>query len=384
MKRAFRHLARFGLLGLALTLGLQSTLGLQAEPTVPRESVRWHYERALALDAQDQPGRALAALYRALDAADERRRELQRAIKATLPAADRAALEQLERTAYDRRLAGSPAQRQARQAVAAEFERLAGARLEPPQLAEWQALSLRTVECRYLMARLYWRGDRAADVVLALSSVVDAPGLSDHFPAWLLLARAYGRLGAWERALPSLERLAAAAGVSNPEAQRALKFLKDAAARRSTPPDQARAQEALQTAVTAIESACLASPDIYRALTLGRGLQDPVAYLELAHLCEEEEGERRDEARATLLEAIRARETFFPVAWLALGELDETRAAELEAEGKRADARRACQSAAEAFETAFQQLERLDFQPGRDFDPARLTELQRKIAALRE
>ncbi len=381
MKGAFRRLGnrRFRLLLAALALGVCS---LRADPILPRESARWHYERALALEAQDQPGRELAALHRALDAVDERRRELQRAIKATLSPAERAALEPLERTAYDRRLAGSPEQRQARQAATAEFERLAAARLAPLQLAEWQALRLRAAECRYLMARLYWRSDRAADAILALSQIVDVPGLPDHIPAWLLLARAYGKLGAWERALPLLTRLYEAAGVSDREARRALQFLKASAAQRSTLTDQARAREALQTAVTAADNACLADPATYRALTLGRGLQDPVAYLELAQLFEEEE--QPDEARATLLEAIRAREAFFPIAWLALGDLDGARAADLEAEGKRADALSACQSAAEAFETGFRQLERLDFQPERDFDPTRLAELRRKIAALQK
>ncbi|QUV87096.1 hypothetical protein J8C07_07795 [Chloracidobacterium sp. S] len=46
-----------------------SAAGALAVQTIPRESVRWHYERALVLDAQGHTGRAIAALYRALDAA---------------------------------------------------------------------------------------------------------------------------------------------------------------------------------------------------------------------------------------------------------------------------------------------------------------------------
>lgn len=364
-----------------VTLGL-GALGLRAEPTIPREDVRWHYERALTLEAQDQPGRALAALYRALDAADARRRALRRAVKAALPADKRTDIEQLERTAYDRRLTGSPDQQRAQRALADEFDRLAAAHLTAADLAEWRALPLRTAECRYLMAHLYWRSDRAADAVLALTQIVDAPGLPDHAPARLLLARAYHRLGAWERALPHLERLAAAAGLADPDARRALKFLKTNLSQRTPPTDRAKAREALQTLTTAVENACLSEPTTYRALTLGRGLRDPVAYLELAHLFEEDD-ERRDEARAVLLEAIRVRDDFFPVAWLALGDVEETRAAALEADGDRSAAVQAYQAAAAAFETAFRQLEQLDFQPGRDFDPARLPALRRKIAALR-
>lgn len=368
---------------LVVTLGL-GALGLRAEPTIPRESVRWHYERALTLEAQDQPGRALAALHRALDAADERRRALQRAVKAALPPDKRTDIEQLERTAYDRRLAGAPDQQRAQRALADEFDRLAAAHLTAADLAEWRALPLRTAECRYLMAHLYWRSDRAADAILALTQIVDAPGLPDHAPARLLLARAYHRLGAWERALPHLERLAAAAGLADPDARRALKFLKTALSQRTTPTDHAKAREALHTLTTAVENACLSEPATYRELTLGRGLRDPVAYLELAHLFEDEEDERREAFRAVLREAIRARDEFFPVAWLALGDAEETRAAGLEASGDRSAAVQAYQAAAAAFETAFRQLEQLDFQPERDFDPARLPALRRKIAALQE
>ncbi|MCS7079123.1 MAG: hypothetical protein NZ585_03620 [Chloracidobacterium sp.] len=382
MTRAVRRRDGLRLFSLVVALGL-GLFSLRAEPVIPRNGVRWHYERALVFDAQDQIGRALAALHRALDAAEERRRELQRIVKATLPADKRAALEALERTAYDRRLVGSADQRQAQQVLAAEWERLAAERLASSDLAEWHALLLRTAECRYLMAQLYWRNDRAADAILVLTQVVDAPGLPDYVPARLLLARAYNRLGAWERALPHLERLAEAIGLSDPEARQALKLLKTARTQRTPPPNHAKAREALQTLTTAVENACLAKPTTYRDLTLGRGLKDPVAYLELAHLFAEDE-EQRDEVRAVLLEGIRVRNDFFPVAWLALGDEAETRAAELEAAGKRSEAVQAYRFAAEAFETAFRQLEQLDFQPERDFDPARLTALRRKIAALCE
>ncbi len=383
MKRPADRRDKRALIVLCLWAVLAPGICSQAGPTLPREGVRWHYERALVLEVQEQTGRALAALHRALDAADERRRALQRAIKAALAADSHPALEQLERTAYDRRLAGSPEQRQAQRRLADEFDRLAAVCLSPAELAEWRSLPLQTAECRYLMAHLYWRNDRVADVILVLTQVVDVAALPDHVPARLLLAQAYSRLGTWEHALPHLEALAAAFGLSEPEAQQALRFLKTALARQTPPPDAAQARAALRTLTTAVENACSAQPATYRKLMLGGGLKDPVAYLELAHLCAEAD-EQRDDVRTVLAEAIEVREGFFPVAWLALGEAEETRAAELEAAGHRPAAIQAYQSAAKAFETAFQQLEQLDFLPERDFEPARLQALRRKLAALQE
>ncbi|QUV87098.1 hypothetical protein J8C07_07805 [Chloracidobacterium sp. S] len=117
-------------------------------------------------------------------------------------------------------------------------------------------------------------------------------------------------------------------------------------------------------------------------MTLGRHLHDPLAYLELAHLCEEED--TPEELRATLQEGIRVRGNFFPVAWLALGAEAEQQAAELEAANQAAEAQQAYRRAAEAFATAFEQLQQLDFQPVRDFDPERLTTLRRKLAQRQE
>jgi hypothetical protein len=358
-----------------------SAAGALAVQTIPRESVRWHYERALVLDAQGHTGRAIAALYRALDAAEEQRHALEVAIKAKLTETDRMALEQLERTARDRRLAGSSRQQQTQVELAQAFDQLAARHLSAADLGLWQTLAVQVTECRYFLARLYWRSERTADAIMTLVQVMDVPAMPEHILARLLLARAYGQLGAWEYAQPHLERLAALTDLQDPAARRALERLRKAVAQpKSSDPSSARAD--LQAVVTAIEQAFLSSPAAYRALTLGRHLHDPLAYLELAHLCEEED--TPEELRATLQEGIRVRGNFFPVAWLALGAEAEQQAAELEAANQAAEAQQAYRRAAEAFATAFEQLQQLDFQPVRDFDPERLTTLRRKLAQHRE
>ncbi|QUV84409.1 lipopolysaccharide assembly protein LapB [Chloracidobacterium aggregatum] len=358
-----------------------SAAGALAVQTIPRESVRWHYERALVLDAQGHTGRAIAALYRALDAAEEQRHALEVAIKAKLTETDRMALEQLERTARDRRLAGSSRQQQTQVELAQAFDQLAARHLSAADLGLWQTLAVQVTECRYFLARLYWRSERTADAIMTLVQVMDVPAMPEHILARLLLARAYGQLGAWEYAQPHLERLAALTDLQDPAARRALERLRKAVAQpKSSDPSSARAD--LQAVVTAIEQAFLSSPAAYRALTLGRHLHDPLAYLELAHLCEEED--TPEELRATLQEGIRVRGNFFPVAWLALGAEAEQQAAELEAANQAAEAQQAYRRAAEAFATAFEQLQQLDFQPVRDFDPERLTTLRRKLAQRQE
>jgi len=372
----------WGFLSVGFVLSLLAlAAGAPAAQTIPRESVRWHYERALVLDAQGHTGKAIAALYRALDAAEEQRHALEVVIKSRLAEADRTALEQLERTARDRRLAGSPRQQQTQLELARAFDQLAARHLSAADLGLWQTLAVQVTECRYFLASLYWRSERTADAITTLVHVIDAPGMPEHSLARLLLVRAYGQLGAWERAQPHLERLAALTDFQDPAARRALERLRKATAQPKSS-DLSSARADLHTVVTAIEQAFLASPAAYRALTLGRHLHDPLAYLELAHLCEEED--TPEELRATLQEGIRARGNFFPVAWLALGAEEEAQAAELEAAGKAAEARQACQRAAEAFATAFEQLQQLDFQPVRDFDPERLTTLRRKLAQRQE
>jgi len=372
----------WGFLSVGFVLSLLAlAAGAPAAQTIPRESVRWHYERALVLDAQGHTGKAIAALYRALDAAEEQRHALEVVIKSRLAEADRTALEQLERTARDRRLAGSPRQQQTQLELARAFDQLAARHLSAADLGLWQTLAVQVTECRYFLASLYWRSERTADAITTLVHVIDAPGMPEHSLARLLLVRAYGQLGAWERAQPHLERLAALTDFQDAAARRALERLRKATAQPKSS-DLSSARADLHTVVTAIEQAFLASPAAYRALTLGRHLHDPLAYLELAHLCEEED--TPEELRATLQEGIRARGNFFPVAWLALGAEEEAQAAELEAAGKAAEARQACQRAAEAFATAFEQLQQLDFQPVRDFDPERLTTLRRKLAQRQE
>ncbi len=352
-----------------------------ATQTIPRESVRWHYERALVLDAQGHTGRAIAALYRALDAAEDQRHALEVAIKSRLTETDRVALEQLERTARDRRLAGSPRQQQTQVELAQAFDQLAARHLSAADLGLWQTLAVQVTECRYFLARLYWRSERTADAIMTLVQVMDAPGMPEHSLARLLLARAYAQLGAWEHAQPHLERLAALADLTDPAARRALERLRKASAQPASGDSQS-ARADLQAVVTAIEQAFVASPAAYRALTLGRRLHDPLAYLELAHMCEEEDAP--EEMRATLQEGIRLRGNFFPVAWLVLGAEAEQQATELEAANKAAEAQQAYRRAAEAFATAFEQLRQLDFQPVQDFDPERLTTLRQKLAQRRE
>ncbi|MGQ9898143.1 MAG: hypothetical protein ACUVR8_11380 [Acidobacteriota bacterium] len=364
------------LLLVSLMLGYSApVIGLLTAQDIPRGSVRWQYERALVLDAQGHTGRAVAALYRALDAAEEQRDALEVAIKSSLEEADRLALEELERTVR-RRQAASPQPSQEQRELITTLDQLATRYLSADELSIWRTLNLQVAECRYLLARLYWRSERTADAIMTLVQMIDAPGIPEHSLARLLLIQAYEQLGAWEHAHPHLERLAALTDFHDPAARRALERLRRAATQSGNSSQQSIRTD-LQTVVNAIEQAFLSSPAAYRTLTVGRQLHDPLAYLELAHLYEDDEPE---EMRATLQEGIRARNNFFPVAWLALGAEAEQQAAELEAAGKTDAAQQAYRRAAEAFATAFRQLQQLDFQSGRDFDPERLTALRQKLA----
>ncbi len=343
-----------------------------------KESARWHYERALVLNAQEKPAKALAAIYRAFDRIEARRFELETAAKSKLNPAERKTLDAVERDAKDRRLEGKQTQSEARVLYRDQMEKLVQTALSTVQLDEWFSLKRELAECSYLMAVIQARNGRVSDAITALNAVVDAdPSLPEHVPARLLLLRSYQQLKAWQRALPHFRQLMKILDVSDPRAQKAVLELARATVgqRRDVNPEAA-----LRDGIAAIDDTLYAEPNKFREVTLGRKLRDPLVYVELAGIFSDEEEAR--EVEGTLSEAIRVRGGFFPVAFLGIAELEDAAAQGFEAAGKKKEAVEQYEAALKDYDTAYQQMKELDFAEGSDLDASHLEKLRKKIAAL--
>ncbi len=351
------------------------------EPTprlLEKDSSRWHYERALVLNAQEKPGKAIAAIYRAFDQLETRRGELETAAKTKLNAAERKTIDAIERDARDKRLDGTKTQSEARVLYREQMEKLVQTALTTVQLDEWFALKREAAECSYLLAVIQARNGRAADAITALNAVVDAdPSLPEHIPARLLLLRSFQQLKAWQRALPHLRQLIKMLDVSDPRAQKAVLALVRASTgqSRNVTPDAA-----LKDGIAAIDDTLFAEPAKFREATLGRKLRDPLVYIELAGIFSDEE--ETGEVEGTLSEAIRMRGGFFPVAYLGVADLEDTAAQALEAAGKKKEAVEKYEAALKDYDTAYKQMKELDFAEGSDLDASHLEQLRKKIATL--
>ncbi len=357
----------------------EETTGPVQDPSlIAKESARWHYERALVLNAQEKPSKALAALYRAFDWIDARRAELETAAKSKLTPVERKTLDVIERDAKDRRLNGSKVQGEAWALYREQIEKLAQTTLSTTRLDEWVSLKRDQAECSYLAAVIHARNGRAADAITALASVVDAdPAIPEHVPARLLLIRSYQQIRAWERALPHLKQLMSELSVSDPQARKALLTLSRARAGQRTDDTP---EAAMRVAIAAIDDTLYSEPGKFREATLGRKLRDPLVYIELADLFSDEEDSA--EVESTLAEAIRVRGGFFPVAFLGIADLDEVAGQSLEAAGKKKEAFARYESALKDYDMAFNQMKALDFTEGSDLDVSHLEQLRKKIAAL--
>lgn len=353
-----------------------------AETSVPslleKDSARWHYERALVLNAQEKPGKAIAAIYRAFDRIETRRGELEAAAKTKLNAAELKTLSAIERDAKDKRLEGTQTQNEARVLYREQMEKLVQTALPTAQLDEWFSLKRETAECSYLMAVIQARNGRAADAITALNAVVDAdPSLPEHIPARLLLLRSYQQLKAWQRALPHLRQLIKMLDVSDPRAQKAVLAL----VRASTgQPQNVNPDAALKDGIAAIDDTLFVEPGKFREATLGRKLRDPLVYVELAGIFSDEE--EVGEVENTLSEAIRMRGGFFPVAYLGIADLEDTAGQSLEAAGKKKEAIEKYQAALKDYDMAYRQMKELDFAEGSDLDASHLEQLRKKIETL--
>lgn len=353
------------------------------ETEVPRllekDSSRWHYERALVFNAQEKPGKAIAAIYRAFDRIEIRRGELEAAAKATLNPAERKTIDAIERDAKDRRLDGTKTQNEARVIYREQMDKLVQTALTTAQLDDWFSLKRETAECSYLMAVIQARNGRAADAITALNAVVDAdPSLPEHVPARLLLLRSFQQLKAWQRALPHLRQLIKILDVSDPRAQKAVLALVRASTGRAQ--NNTTPEAALKDGLAAIDDTLFGEPGRFREVTLGRKLRDPLVYVELASIFSDEE--ETTEVESTLSEAIRMRGGFFPVAFLGIADLEDTTAQALETAGKKKEAIERYEAALKDYDTAYRQMKELDFTEGSDLDGSHLEQLRKKIAML--
>jgi hypothetical protein len=356
---------------------------------VARDSVRWHYERALALHAEEKPGRALAALYAAIDTAEAERREFESRVKARIPASEKERIEKVERDAKDRRLAGSTAQRDAQRLFKREMELLAKRRLTEPEILRWRALKREAAETYYLLAFLHFQNQRTADALADLRHVVDAEdgaALNDgdapqddapeHVPARLLLARTLQQVKAWDKVSAHIIRLLRELNLTDARAQAALRRLSFYLGKPTPSP---KLSEAVQAALDVADEA-LADPAIYRAATIDRGLHDSLVYAELVENFAEDDDYARMEA--VLLEQLAARGGFAPLAYIGLGETAETAARRAEADNDAAAAAAKYALAIQRYETAVAQMKHLGLTPeSGDVDLSHLEELRKKIAA---
>jgi hypothetical protein len=154
----------------AAPAGRAQTVAAAAQSPAPavvvvKNSGRWHYERAL-IYAQENPAKGLAALYRTLENAEARRLDLERLVKAKLSPTERTELENFERVAKDRRLAGAPEQIAGRREFQKRLEAFARQKLSPAELAAWDALDL---ELRQIGGDLGFANKRPVRAIAALN-----------------------------------------------------------------------------------------------------------------------------------------------------------------------------------------------------------------------
>jgi hypothetical protein len=355
---------------------------------VARDSARWHYERALALHAEEKPGRALAALYAAIDTAEAERREFESRVKSRIPASEKERIEKVERDAKDRRLAGSTTQRDAQRLFKQEMELLAKRRLTEPEILRWRTLKREVAETYYLLAFLHFQNQRTTDALADLRHVVDAEdrivfsgGVAaddapEHVPARLLLARTLQQVKAWDKVSAHIIRLLRDLNLTDARAQAALRRLSFHLGKPSPSP---KLSEAVEAALDVADEA-LADPAIYRAATIDRGLRDSLVYAELVqHFAEDDDYARME---AVLLEQLAARDGFAPLAYIGLGETAETAGRRAEADNDAATAAAKYALAIQRYETAVAQMKHLGLTPeSGDVDLSHLEELRKKAAA---
>lgn len=307
-----------------------------------KHSARWHFERALILKAQDQPAHGIVELYRA-----------QESLK-------------LARDIFETRFAGKE--------------------LTKPQQAERDQIKVeldqQELELQQLLGMLQRQNQRTVDAITALEFVVESPH-PENILARLELVRAYQDLKAWDKAFPHARRLVAILKVSDAISHSAMEQIRQTLPNTKLAAREATLEKAFRTLILSIEASLYADPVKFREYTLGQKIRDPLVYAELVQLFSEED--KTDEMKSMLEEAIRIQDGFCPIAYLSLGDMQETAGDEAAKTNAAATAQELYLAALKNYEIAIDQLKYLDFREEKgELDLIHIQDLQKKLNQLQK
>lgn len=338
----------FGLFPQAIKLPQEQLKGTQPtaltptgeQPFVPaRNSPRWYYERALVLQVQEKPAHAIVELYRALESSKTAREP----IEAKLAQKNISKTEQAEQEQLKQELAGQE------------------------------------IEIQHLLGVLHLRNQRTVDAITALETVVSEPN-SENILARLELSQAYLELKAWDKVDIHAKRLIGLLKINTEQVSNATREVRQWLPRVKQG-GEPHLKEAFKTMLSAVEDALFDNPVLYRELTLGRKIRDPFVYAELIRLFMEQEN--MEETQGMLMEAIRVRSGFFPIAYIGLGEFQEITGQKAEQAKNAATALENYTAALKSYETALEQLKSLNFSPEKgEIDVEHIIQLRKKIDTL--
>lgn len=305
-----------------------------------RQSARWHFERALILKAQDRPAHGIVELYRA-----------QESLK-------------LARDIFETRFAGKD--------------------LTKAQLAEREQIKIELDQeelyIAHLLGMLQRLNQRTVDAITALEFVIESPH-PENILARLELVRAYQDLKAWDKAFPHARRLIAILKVSDAISTSAMEQIRQTLPNTRLAGREATLEKAFRSLILSIEASLFADPVKFREYTLGQKIRDPLVYAELVQLFSEEE--KTDEMKSMLEEAIRIQDGFCPIAYLSLGDMQETAGDEAVKTNAPATAQELYLAALKNYEIAIDQLKYLDFREEKgELDLIHLQDLQKKLNQL--
>jgi len=184
-----------------------------------------------------------------------------------------------------------------------------------------------------------------------------------HLPAQVALVRALNKKGISSEAVTELERVFEILKITDEYTVAKLNQIKQSNADQKRQPKPEVIQRAIYNLIDAIDNMIKDSPSVFKQATVDAGLRDPAVIFELALLYQED---GQYDAMSNLLKtAIEARGDFFPVAYLGLGQVYEQK--------------KSYGEAIAAYEAAADQLRRLGFEEGKDFDTDKIQELKLKL-----
>ncbi|MBI4748683.1 MAG: hypothetical protein HY774_09340 [Acidobacteria bacterium] len=305
-----------------------------------KQSARWHFERALILKAQDRPAHGVVELYRA-----------QESLK-------------LARDIFDTKFAGKE--------------------LTKAQLAEREQIKIELDQeelyIQHLLGMLQRQNQRTVDAITALEFVIESPH-PENVLARLELVRAYQDLKAWDKAFPHARRLIAILKVSDAISTSAMEQIRQTLPNTKQAGREATLEKAFRTLILSIEASLFADPVKFREYTLGQKVRDPLVYAELVQLFSEED--KTDEMKSMLEEAIRIQDGFCPIAYLSLGDMQETAGDEAVKTNASAAAQELYIAALKNYEIAIEQLKYLNFREEKgELDLIHIQDLQKKLNQL--